>query len=410
MQCVPTRPFSEHMSHFFYTHTVKRVMHHWTWACVAAAFTLPPTAQAFTKTPIQSVFATARASRQQPAPGLGPVDLRRALSDAGNDVSMTTARRLIRRYGDVNGRIRLRALDRMIRREPTMTGSRILLSVDRDGTTFRPTRYGFARFGRAGSVTPLRLMHYAVGVTSIAVGTFDMFSFVAAGALPEMSFDVAEQHALLHTAAAVLALPRFAYQKGGPAWKMGLASARDANMWPSFLVCAWYTAALHTDLVWPHEDVVATFQDPAFLALSHIVAFSVIYGIARSAEEDVREHDVSWTATTSAILMVLPIMFDVCRALYFCIAPDMYHTLIEMCYPDFTRLQVGMFLGAMYGGNVLCALASAKHYRAVSDEGISRVGTVLNIVYALLPVWACFDYVADGRFLGLYLQALGLTT
>ena len=50
---------------------------------------------------------------------------------------------------------------------------------------------------------------------------------------------------------------------------------------------------------------------------------------------------------------------------------------------------VGMFLGAMYIGNLLCALASAAHHRAVTTEQIATLGGALTLLYAALPMYAC---------------------
>ena len=104
-----------------------------------------------------------------------------------------------------------------------------------------------------------------------------------------------------------------------------------------------------------------------------------------------------------AVVVVAPVLLDVGRALYFQGNHDVYAQLVERCYPFFTNLQVGSFLGAMYTGNLLCALASAKHYAAIGEVGISRVGSFLNVIYGVMPVIAC---LCDKVFMEEYVYAL----
>ena len=58
--------------------------------------------------------------------------------------------------------------------------------------------------------------------------------------------------------------------------------------------------------------------------------------------------------------------------------------------PAFANVQAGMLLGAMYGGNVLCALASAKEHGAVGHRGIGAAAAALNVAYGVLPVAVCW--------------------
>ena len=288
------------------------------------------------------------------------------------------------------------------------------LTIDRNGANgLRRSRQGFARFGRAGTLTPMRLAHAVVGGASLLVGTVDMACFIAAGGMLDMPIDQAVAHGVLHTAAALLSLPRFHYSyDASRPWRLWMPTVADAGMWPSFVQFVWYTAALQSDMVRPSSEALFAMTDPSFLALTHTVSFFTLYQVLRAMEGDLEAPGQRSYIQTASMLMLLTfgLYADLGRAIYFSSsvgAHEAYLRFMEQTTPGFSQIQVGMFLSAMYTANLLCALKSATQHKAVTDEQVRMVGFVVNlVVLTALPVYACLYIVADGQFVPAYLDAL----
>ena len=348
-------------------------------------------------------------------PGLNAGRLRLALSDVGLDVTRDRAMVLLSEHGE-GGRLRLRHFNSLIRESRGAEGQvmRFWLTVDHDGTNgLRLSRQGLARFGQAGTLTPTRLAHYTVGGASLLVGTADMVQYIASRGMPDMPIDQAVAHGVLHTAAALLSLPRFsyAYDASRP-WRLWMPTVTDAGMWPSFVQSAWYTAAMQSDMVRPSSEALFAMTDPGFLALTHTASFFALYPTLRALEVDLEAPGQRSYTQTASMLMILTFAAyaDLSRAIYFSSsvgAHEAYLHFMEQTSPGFSQIQVGMFLGAMYTANLVCALKSATQHKAVTDEQIGIVSFVLNFfVLTALPVYACLYIVADGQFMPAYLDAL----
>ena len=348
-------------------------------------------------------------------PGLNAGRLRLALSDVGLDVTRDRAMVLLSEHGE-GGRLRLRHFNSLIRESRGAEGQvmRFWLTVDHDGTNgLRLSRQGLARFGQAGTLTPTRLAHYTVGGASLLVGTADMAQFIASSGMPDMPIDTAVAHGVLHMAAAMLSLPRFRYSyDASRPWRLWMPTVADAGMWPSFVQFAWYTAALQSDIVRPSSEALFMMTDPAFVALTHTASFFTLYQALRAVEDDFEAPgQLSFLQTVSMItFMTFGVYADLGRAIYFSSCEGAHQAYLrfmeQTASGGFLQLQVGSFLGAMYVGNVLCAMKSANLHKAVTEEQIRIVGFVLPvIVYSALPVYACLYLVSDGQFMPPYLEA-----
>merc|ERR1712166_1154906 len=262
-----------------------------------------------------------------------------------------------------------------------------------------------------GTLTPMHLAHAVVGGTSLLVGTADMVQWIASRGMPDMPIDQAMAHGVLHTATALLSLPRFRYSyDASRPWRLWMPTVTDAGMWPSFVQFAWYTAAIQSDMVRPSSEALYAMTDPGFLALTHTASFFTLYQALRAIEGDLEAPGQRSYVQTVSMLMTLTFVVyaDLSRAIYFSSsvgAHEAYLRFIEQTSPGFSQIQVGMFLNGMYVANLVCALKSATHHKAVTDEQIGKVGFVLNAVLTVLPVYSCLYIVADGQFVPAYLDA-----
>ena len=185
----------------------------------------------------------------------------------------------------------------------------------------------------------------------------------------------------------------------------------DAAMWPSFVLFAWYLAAMKSDMVLPPDQALYSMTSPGFLALTHTTSFFTLYQALRAIEADMEKADRNWAeALTMVFGMTIFGYADLSRALYFSAsleAHEAYLRFAAQTTPGFLQVQVRTFLGGMYTANVLCAMASAKHHKAVTDEQIKAVSFVLNfLVYSAVSVYACLYIVADGNFVPAFLDAI----
>ena len=348
-------------------------------------------------------------------PGLDAGRLRLALSDVGLDITRDRAMVLLTQHGE-GGRLRLRHFDSLVRDSHGADEGQVMkfwLTIDRNGANgLRRSRQGFARFGRAGTLTPMRLAHAVVGGASLLVGTVDMACFIAAGGMLDMPIDQAVAHGVLHTAAALLSLPRFHYSyDASRPWRLWMPTVADAGMWPSFVQFVWYTAALQSDMVRPSSEALFAMTDPSFLALTHTVSFFTLYQALRAMEGDFEAPGTGSYEQTASMLMLMTfgVYANLGVAIYFSSsvgAHDAYLRFIEQAGSGYLQIQVGTFLGAMYVANLTCALKSATQHKAVTEEQIRKVGFVVNAVLTVLPVYSCLYIVADGQFVPAYLDAL----
>ena len=359
-----------------------------------------------TKPPIIDVYKKACVYSSKYPPGLNVVQLRKALSMAGTDITIDRSHLLVHKYGNDQQRIRLRNFDTMVRQERVMQGAQFWLCVDRSDSGIRKSRCGFTKFFKKGETTPSRTLHTVFGGASIIVGTWDMLQFVTHAGVSCTGPGSAFLHAMVHTCAAALSLPRFKYKfdKFAP-WKLWMTSFRDANMWPSFIICIWYTLALYSSFTIA-ENPPFSFSNEYFIALTYLTSASVLYGLVRGVWEDLETKNTDWTLTKVSGFSMLPVLTDTSRALYFSPseAYDAYTQLLNKC-PEFQMMQISLMLGAMYTGNVLCALASAKLHGSCNDEQIGNVAMYLNIVYGAGPFLLSF-FIDSGTFLPEFKSAL----
>ena len=327
--------------------------------------------------------------------GLSPAQLRRALSDVGMDVGVSRARDIVHRHGE-NDRMRLRHFHRFLTHEREASAARTWIALDPRGGA-RRSRAGFARFGASGLVTPLRFAHYSVGLASLVVGTADFGDYVVSGFAPEMSAHAATAHGALHTAAAFLSLPRFHYRSSAQRrWHGALTSSRDAGMWSSPAVFLWYTLSLDSQLV--RADGRFALDDPLYVGTGAVAAFLLSYSVARAFEEDAAAEDREFTRARQAFVNLwLPVMVDVARALYLPAHGAAEYVDLVARSPDFGAVQTAMFLGAMYTGNLVCALASALHYDALDEKALHRASLATQVPYVLPPL-ALIWRMHDGAF------------
>ena len=71
-----------------------------------------------------------------------------------------------------------------------------------------------------------------------------------------------------------------------------------------------------------------------------------------------------------------------------------------------TNLLAATALGGMFTGNVMSALASAKHHNAVTDEQIGAVGNLIVGIYTIAPIYVAATVVADGQLVPAVLDAI----
>lgn len=361
--------------------------------------------------PIHHLFATIRRkpSNTERKPGISATELRKALSSAGSDISPLINKQIIESYGDDNNRIRLKEFDKLVRKHKHLTGARLWLTIDPHDSGIRSSRAGFARFGKSGMKTWTQSLHLAFGTVSLCIGTTNMISFIVSvttNNVHSMTFHESVVFATIHTITAIFSLPRFKYEfEERKKWKLGLKTSREANMWLSFIICIWYTLALSSDLVWPLA--IFSFNDPTFLVFSAITTLFIFYGLGRGILEDVERQDGEWDSSLASFYTMLPVITDSGRVLFFG-SSESGHTaylhLLDIC-PEFRMLQVNLILGAMYAGNLLCALASAQLHKACTDEIIEQVSMWLNLVYGLLPFVFVF-FMSDGMFVTEYMSAI----
>lgn len=358
---------------------------------------------------------------------LDRTQLRRALADLGADVTPLTADRLLDRYGTISCNVdthecrpvaSVHDLQRIVHTSSVASPANLWIAVDPTGDGVRSVRRGWNRFGKAGMATPMRQMHYAAGLAALMVGASDFVDVLNHLGESTVSPQTASVHAGIATAAAVLSLPRFKYKwtPGRPLF-LWMPTARDANMWPSFITFAWHWAALLSDFILSPSDALFSCNEPWFIGLTVLTSFAIVYGPWRWSIENPGVHshrndslfDSSFSNSIYAVLtMTAPILFDTSRCLILATFPaklDAYRTM-TMQYPEYTQIMLGVILaGVFFVGNMGAALASAVHHDAVNKEQIRDLNNAITLVIALL-VLSRFVLVDDGNMMRAMWSAL----
>lgn len=323
----------------------------------------------------------------------------------GTDISHKNSDRLIELYG-TNGTVTFDQLSQLWERSDTTSPSRYFwLTLDPYGTNgLRTTRPSWNKFASSGMVSPMRIAHYGTGMVSLGIGTLDYVDFVVSGGFPDMTLHDATVHASVHIAAAFFSLFRFHYKWTPQSpWYLWMPTAREANMWPSFLVFSWYLCAMRSDFMQPLG--VATFHCDAlwFQVYSWVTTLVVLYGGVRSTVEYGENISGVYETRVSNVLqvtltMVVPILADTLKPIFLAHDPSVLETFhqIVATYPEYSLDYVGLSLGLMYLGNVVCALSSAEHYGAISKQTIGDFGNVITLLITAVAFFGIFS-VRDGE-------------
>ena len=330
---------------------------------------------------------------------LQPQQLRRSLRELGVDVNTRSLHKLVDTYGisDANegGKaVNVTGLSHIVEHTAVASPAKLWIALDPSGNGLRRTRRAWNRFAHAGIVTPARLVHYATGLASLTVGTADLFDCLVHAGVPTVALDDAVLHATVHTAAAVSSLPRFRYiwRRERP-FDLWMPTARDANMWPAFIVFVWYTLAIASDFVRPPATALFASDDPAFAAFTCFTSAVLVYGSVRTSfETESPGMYVSQMANVMYVLwsMAIPILADTIKCLLVShdAAVHAEYTRLVAAYPAYTQIYVGISLAALYLGNVACALSSAEHHGAVSKAQIADATNVLTGIVNLAAIFA----------------------
>lgn len=322
----------------------------------------------------------------------------RVMKDLGTDVSRKNTKTLFIKYGD-GETLTIDEFHRVLKDSTTTSPSRYFwLPVDPHENGIRQTRPKWNRFALSGLLSPVRVAHFGIGTMSLVIGTFDYGNFVFSGGIPEISTHDATWHGFIHTMAAILSLPRFDYKvnKEKP-FNLWMSTARDANMWPSFIVFLWYMCAMQSDFMNPYELSRFHIQDPVFQQFTVFTTIALLYGSSRTIIEKDQTISGVYISQISNVIYVMttitiPIMGDTVKSLIL-VKPEVFDTYTDIItkYPEYTKSYLGITLVVMYLGNLACALASAEHHGAITRRAIGDLSNVLNLVALIAAFWGIFD-------------------
>ena len=353
--------------------------------------------------PVHRAIQTAFDRQDVNATGrISATHVRRALAEVGVDVNARNTRILMRTYAADEDAADVHALSSMIEHSTVASPARMWIALDPDNRSLRRTRLGWNHFGKAGMMTPVRMAHYGTGLASLVLGTADFASYVAhAGVLP-LDADTALVHGAVHTAAAILSLPRFRYHRtpSQPWWHLWMRTSREANMWPTAIQYVWYTAAMASDFVLPPDLAHLSTHGAGFEAASWLVAATLLYGTSRTIREvdDIAGVYKTHRANVLQVLanVAVPVLADVGKCLLVSHDAGVHaaYTGLVAGSPAYTQVYLGSLLAGMYIGNVACALSSAEHYRAITK---AQIGDLQNAMVALATAAALVGSVSHRR-------------
>lgn len=316
----------------------------------------------------------------------------------GTDISRRNSQKLVDLYGTENGTV---SIDDILEKSVTMTPSKYFwLNIDPDDNGIRLTRPKWNKFAKSGMLTPTRIAHYGIGLMSLFIGTVDSIDFVLSGGAPDISIHDANVHACIHTLAAFFSLFRFSYTwTEGKTWYLWMPTAREANMWPSFLTFLWYCCAINSDFILPEASASFSCSEPWFQAYSFLVTLMILYGTSRTILETESNNDISGVYRSRianvlqvSFLMTAPILADTLKLPILAHDPlvfENFKTIVNN-YPQYTADYTGISLAVMYLGNLVCALSSAEHHGAISKETIGDIGNATNGIMLIAAFWCVF--------------------
>jgi hypothetical protein len=324
---------------------------------------------------------------------------RKTMRELGTDISHKNAHKLLTVYG-YNETIYVNQLHDIITNSTTASPSLYFwMNIDPSDNGIRKKRPMWNQFGKAGILTPFRLAHYGFGMGSLFIGTIDLIDYIFTLGIPSISQSEAVCHASIHVLAALFSLPRFTYKwQAEYPFRLWMPTAREANMWPSFILYSWYMCAMNSDFIVSEHTAILTMSNQWFQAFTCFTTAWLLYGATRTINEDDENISGVYSNRMSNILQVLntmtvPIMADTIKCLAISHNPECYHRYLHLVsqYPEYTQNYMGIALQVMFIGNLVCALSSAEHYGAVSKSDIGDFGNVFGTILIIVSFIGIFS-------------------
>ncbi|KAL1496137.1 hypothetical protein AB1Y20_014758 [Prymnesium parvum] len=275
----------------------------------------------------------------------------------------------------------------------------------------KPARLsGWERIARAGSATPVRTAHSVFGLASIVFGTSDIIDVLSHGGISSISGTECFMHILVYTVVAALSLPRaknrWTNEKPGSLW---MPSARDSHVWITFVQFAWYTTVILSDYVRPVDEALFALDQPLFLCFTWFVVVATLYSTSRSILEDGTKtsglYDTQWKNGLYVIFNVAVIMLiDVGRVLFLAHSPEIKAEWVSFLasYSQWPGLMQSAFLLGSYLTNVGWFMASAEHYKLITNSQVGAFTTTTQLAALGSTIVAAFA-IDEGRMaLGAY--------
>lgn len=322
-------------------------------------------------------------------------EMRRAVRVLGTDLSRNNTHRLMQLYG-TNDTLTSEQFHTLLYESDSTSPSRIFwLRMDpanENGILSNRPRWN--KFARSGLLTPTRIAHYATGLAALGLGTLDFVNAVYNGGVLHLSEGVVLVHALMHTSVAYLSLARFKYTwTPGHPFYLWLKTARDANMWPTFILFTWYTLACASDFASATASIHT--NESWFLILTSVACATIMYGIARMILEDDENISGVYTTRLANSLQVVwsmggALMADFGKCLVVSLDTNVHAEYVSLIaqYPEYTNIQYAILLQGMFIGNLMCALSSAEHYGAITKAQIGDLGNVVTMIGVGVPLFA----------------------
>jgi len=315
----------------------------------------------------------------------------------GTDISLKNSEKLVEMYG-TEGMV---SIYDILENSTSLSPSKYFwLNIDPNDNGIRQTRPKWNGFAKMGMLTPTRIAHYGIGLMSLFIGTMDYIDFVVSGGAPDISIHDANLHACIHILAAFFSLFRFDYTwTKDKIWYLWMPTAREANMWPSFLIFVWYMCAINSDFMLPETSASFSCSETWFQAFSWITTSMLLYGASRTVLETESNKDISGVYKTRlsnvlqvSFIMTVPILADTLKPPILVHDPvifESFKSIVNM-YPQYSLDYIGLALMAMFIGNLVCALSSAEHHGAISKATIGDIGNVLAVPILIAPFYCVF--------------------